>query len=223
MNYLLIIALLMYPCIQAVGQNTKQEISISEARPVSPGTKKEVDKEQLKAVITGVHVVVFSKNILLTERITRNESDQWNQVLKEVEAFVQKNDPSLNSYYMTLLDASNAIINTLKTSFNAYIAPALKNPADKDAGTSNVSKIDLTQVPLQALEEQVNKLKAYKESLKKVQTQLKPSKLGLFPSKKGKASNAAKEVLNHLAFILEVTCDKIFTDLKKLTAPTKKL
>lgn len=222
MNYLLIIAC-MVSFTEAVEQPKNQKLRISEARPARPGTKKPIDKEQLKTVITGIHVVVFSKDNLITQRISMKESDQWNQLLKQVETFVEERDPSFTPQYRVLLDASNTIINTLKSCFNAFIAPALKNSADKDTGTSNVSKIDITQVPLQSLEEQVYKLKPYLDSLKKLQTQLKPSKLGLFPSKKGKDSNAAKEVLNHLAFILEVTCDKIFTDLKKLAGPAKKL
>ena len=49
---------------------------------------------------------------------------------------------------------TNIIINTLKITFNRSIVPALKNPADKNTGTSHLRDIDLAQVPLKSIEEQ---------------------------------------------------------------------
>lgn len=219
MKYLYIIIFLSSSSIIQAAQKKAQEIVISEKRSLKSEKKKPSDKEQVKAIITGVHVRVFSKNILLTEKITREESDTWYEMLKQVESFVQDNDPTLMADYRTLVDASNTIINTLKITFNRSIVPALKNPADKNTGTSHLRDIDLAQVPLKSIEEQIHKLKPTRETLKALQIKLKPSKLGLLASKKAEASNNAKEVLRHLAFILEVTCDKIFIDFKKLSNP----
>lgn len=222
MKYVWMIIVALSPSIKAA-QKTKQEITISEARPLGTEKKKPVNKEHIKGIITGVHVRAFSKNILLTEKIGREESDKWYEMLKQVESFVQENDPTLIADYRTLVDASNIIINTLKISFNQYIVPALKNAADKNTGTHDLREIDLSKVPLKSIEEQLNKLKPTRETLRALQIKLKPSKLGLLASKKAQASNNAKEVLSHLAFILEVTCDKIFADFKKLMNPPKQI
>ena len=73
MKYLYIIIFLSSSSIIQAAQKKAQEIVISEKRSLKSEKKKPSDKEQVKAIITGVHVRVFSKNILLRRKL--RESD----------------------------------------------------------------------------------------------------------------------------------------------------
>ena len=186
---------------------------------IAPQVKTIRNRNDAEMVITGTHTKVFGKNNLITSRITPAESNEWYVMLSNVKEFVDKTakDKSLTSgkwsAYETILDLSNKTINTLKTIFNSQIAPALKNPADKNEGISNYdpNKLDRTKLDLNVIRKLVNELQLFKAVLVKLQNDLKQTK-----AKKSKAVQDAHDIFSRLALTLEVTIDKISTDLNKI-------
>lgn len=171
-------------------------------------------KKEILPVITNFHVIVFSKDNLLTQRITAEQTTKWYSLLKDIQDFTMANDARLDKDYQVILNASNTLINTLKLVFNSYIASVLINSADKQEGTDKVDEHHFTfaALNLAKIKELIEPLKDTKKSLVDLQKRLKP---GLFTRA---ASSDAMELLRTTAFVLEVTIDKVFIDFNKISA-----
>lgn len=169
-------------------------------------------KDNAFAFIIGIHTKVFSKQNLITEHITMPDASDWYALLKGVEDYTRRNDKDRLPYYEKIRNASDTLINGLKIMYNTYILPALKDPKDGEAGiaTLNDSKIDITKVDLDAIKNAVNKFRSTKEGLVNLQKSLKKKLLI------SSGSRNARGVLTNLAFVLEITIDKVFADYEKV-------
>lgn len=169
-------------------------------------------KKGLLPSITNLHIIVFGKDNLITQRITMQEATKWYDLLKGVNELVKKNDPRLLREYQSIANASNEILNTLKVVFNSQIAPALVNEKDKVEGISKLDSVTIapSAIDLKKIKELLDPLLITQKSLKTIQNTLKP---GFFTSG---ATTDAMEVLKTVAFVLDVTIDKIFIDYKKV-------
>lgn len=195
--------------------------SIQSSQPfikkVSFDIKEIRNKSDAENMMTSVHNQVFGKNNLVTSRILVEEANLWYSFLSLLEKYIEKKDKSLVggkwAPFTILRDISNNVINTLKINFNTYIAPALKNPDDKQKGLSNfeAARFDLGKLDMNAMKTNLNRLRLEIPVLQDLQK----NKLTT-TSKMSAGAKEARELLKRLAFTLEVTIDKVAKDLDKI-------
>lgn len=179
------------------------------------------DKEKIALAITSAHTAAFSKDNLIISRLTENDQRLWDEAVKAAKIFVTENSSAHIKYLNRIDKANNALINTLKSAFNGYIAPALKNPNDKKEGLSRIdsSKIDLTKINIVKLEALVNTLQTTVDDMRQMQDELKskPTFWIIWTTDKKNKYIEANDLLNRLALTLDATAGKVITDtIKKL-------
>jgi hypothetical protein len=174
-------------------------------------------KDALLLAITSGHTRVFSRDNLIVSRLTSGDLSVWNDTVKAVKQFVEKNSDkktaNLIAYFKSISSISDDLINRLKVAFNGVIAPALVNSKDKKEGLSRLdaSKIDLEKIDVNGLQNVIKPLEESRDKLIKIQNDLSNDVKKL----KGSKLDAA-QVLTRLAITLEATITKVINDTKKL-------
>lgn len=208
MNKKLILAIFTLCCITKLSSQVRTEFT---------------EKEKMLQGIDAANIVAFSKENLIVGRIAPNDSLAWYDQLKRVKEFVASRDKGLLKYYDILVEATNELVNIQKLVYGSYVNKAFKREKDKASGlkaldTELVSfsdQIDASKLDISAIESQVNKLKKTKKDLSKLQSDLK-WKTRFSSEAKSEDRREARDVLQRVAFSLELTVDKVLRDFQKV-------
>lgn len=187
-------------------------------------------KDKFIMAITSAHTRTFSKENLITERISLEDSNVWNSLMNEIAKYVQ--GTLLMADFEQLQNVSNELLNTLKIVYGSKIAPAIIDAAKKDSGVNisiaNAStKIDKAKIKADAIRPLIDPLKIQEEipkkiptsidaTIKKYEAQLDSKWFSFGKDKEIARIKEIAEVLKRLALTLEVTIAKVFKDFQKL-------
>lgn len=159
------------------------------------------DKNKNQLVLTSAHTALFSADNLFKNRMSPNDINQWNNVLKGIKDFVQKNASEYMNYFNTLSKASDTLINSIKVIFNTK--------DNKD--TAERQRLVLNNILI---------LNTTRSQMIKIQKDLASEKTRI--TNKTIITASARQtkllvidLLSVLALTLELTCDKIINDSAK--------
>lgn len=149
-----------------------------------------VSKEKILQILVGNHTRVFSKDDLFEEPVMPQE---WYRFLTELKNFVlaqSKGDQKLDAGLNTILENNDALINTLKITYNSLFAKA------------GDYQIEVIKSSTQKFQQIMSAMQAVQNSLAK--------ETYLYKSKK-----EARDVLMQVALFTEMTAKKASNDLRK--------
>ena len=153
------------------------------------------DKESVIRAITGAHTRLFSVDNLYKKRMDASDIAEWNNVLKEIKSFVNKNGSEYISYFNSLSVANDDLINGIKLIFNTR---------------SNQAQVENQINILQRVKDKVVNVE---DGLNRENNKIKGKILTSAATKQTKQN--VIEVLGRLGLTLELTINKAINDARK--------
>jgi len=152
----------------------------------------------LSRAITDECNLTFGKDNLLLQRINKEESDKWFDMIDDIRTFVENSVPSsyLNKKVEDLWQASADLLNTLKELYGTTFS---KGP------------LQLTKDIKDAVERKLAVLRETQKNIKEIVTDSKK-----VPSSEKPDHKMAREVVNKLALFLDSIYGKVFIDWVKI-------
>lgn len=175
--------------------------------------------DKLALAITSAHTRAFSKDNLITERLMPEDSAKWNEAVKAVGEYIAAHASELKETFAQLNAINSALINTLQSTFGAYISPNLKTAKKKTGGGLKKDIFEnIKGINFDKASKNLNTLKKDEDLTKKIQSDLDKSgsKIDKMKSLLGSSNQEAKNLLKHLALTLETTIVKALIDFNKL-------
>lgn len=199
LKYVLILSVFFMGCV------------ISKSSSKTPAV---IGKNKIIMSITSAHTRVFSKENLITERISENDSVVWENLLTEIYKYVKNSASNINLVrgFNKIRAASEDLLYTLRLTYGVYILPAITDISKRQEGLNikapqAASKIDKSKINIDDILVKISSLKDQENSMKAVQNKLLTYKV---------SSPDVVDVLERLAFTVEVTISKVFKDAQKV-------
>ena len=170
------------------------------------------ESEKIIMAITSAHTRVFSKENLITERISEEDSKVWENLLSEIYKYVNKNGRNLAKDLNKIRVASDQLIDTLRLTYGLYILPNITDSSKREEGlniksTNASEKINKSAIKISSIMGKIEDLKEQENIMKRVQDKIIAYKV---------SSPDVVAVLERLALTVEVTISKVFKDAEKL-------